>query len=316
MSQQIFDPDIAFSTETMNEEEIREFTYGWNIEVHAMTKNSYAVNVKVVNTPRIQLSYIHYLNATFTEGKYPKGTVILSYFKTNGFAYAKSMQLEEHDIIFLNDKKPFDLVVNDETEIYTLAVEEKLFNEMVQSHFGDEVKVLLKHKKFVIPYPEKFLALCEHWFKDLLDSEYRTVHDHSKPEFEKNFLLGFLSCFEPADKHAIYLPKYIRDARYLIQKNITFIYTIDELAQDLDIPMRTLQYGFKHYLGFTPKEYQQYVKLGNIRKNILRAKDPNVKVGDIATKFSYFHLGHLSSEYKKVFGETPSATLRKIKEPA
>lgn len=313
MYQQIFDPEVVIATDQMDEEEIRNFTYGWNIEFFAMTRGEYAIKVKLINTPRIQLSRGHYLDATFTEGKYPKGTVILSYFKTEGLVWANSMHLGEHDIIYLNNKKPFDFVSNSETVIYTLAIEEHLFNTMVRRYFDEEAKVLLKHKKFIIPDPQKFVALCESWLDKLLDTAYRITYNHRQSQFEEAFVERFLSCFEPARKHALYLPKYIRDARHLIQKNITFIYPIEELVQDLGIPMRTLQYGFKRHLGFTPKEYQQYVKLGNIRKSLLRAKDPVVKVRDIANRFSCSHMGHLSSEYKKLFGETPSETLHKIR---
>jgi AraC-like DNA-binding protein len=125
-------------------------------------------------------------------------------------------------------------------------------------------------------------------------------------------LKKLFSCFLFRSKEINYLPKYIRDGRVLLEQNIKATYTIADLVDDLQVSKRTIQHGFKHYLGFTPKEYQQYIRLNGIRNTILNMKDPRMPLSEIAANYNYFHLGHFSVEYKKFFGESPSETLRKI----
>ncbi len=131
-------------------------------------------------------------------------------------------------------------------------------------------------------------------------------------ELEIELLKKLFSYFLFRPKEINYLSRYIRDGRILLQKNINATYTIADLVDDLQISKRTIQHGFKHYLGFTPKEYQQYIRFNGIRKTILSVKDPHITLSEIARNYNYFHFGHFSAEFKKFFGESPSETLRKV----
>lgn len=59
----------------------------------------------------------------------------------------------------------------------------------------------------------------------------------------------------------------------------------------------------------TPKKYLQQLRFNAIKKELVFA-DPNFcTVSQIANKYNFFHMGHFSTEYKKLFGKTPSQTL-------
>jgi len=131
---------------------------------------------------------------------------------------------------------------------------------------------------------------------------------------EREILKKFLSHFKFRPREVNYLPRYIREGRILLQKHIHATYTIADMVEDLQVSKRTIQHGFKHYLGFTPKEYQQYIRLNGIRDTILSMNDPHISLSEIAAKYNYFHLGHFSTEYRKFFGETPSKTLHRIEQ--
>ncbi|MGK7938928.1 MAG: helix-turn-helix domain-containing protein [Crocosphaera sp.] len=51
-------------------------------------------------------------------------------------------------------------------------------------------------------------------------------------------------------------------------------------------------------------------RLNGIRRALLLA-DPKINtVKNIAYNWGFWHLGHFSVDYKKMFGETPAQTLR------
>jgi len=52
--------------------------------------------------------------------------------------------------------------------------------------------------------------------------------------------------------------------------------------------------------------------LTEARRALLLAQDRNVTVTEIATDFGFAELGRFSVEYRAVFGECPSATLRRV----
>jgi AraC-like DNA-binding protein len=74
---------------------------------------------------------------------------------------------------------------------------------------------------------------------------------------------------------------------------------------------RTVERIFKKYFGMAPYAYFKIHRLHLIRKHLLQSQ--NASIGDIAMKHGFIQLGYFGGEYKKIFGETASETLRKRK---
>jgi len=86
--------------------------------------------------------------------------------------------------------------------------------------------------------------------------------------------------------------------------------TVRELCLISGSSERTLEYAFKEKYGFGPKEFIKKAKLNHVRQEIMNS-DPNfTRIQNIAHRYGFIHLGHFSSDYKKLFGELPSTTLR------
>ncbi len=47
-----------------------------------------------------------------------------------------------------------------------------------------------------------------------------------------------------------------------------------------------------------------------VRGQLLTARDEGKTVTVIATEYGFFHLGQFAVDYRKMFGESPSETLR------
>ena len=75
---------------------------------------------------------------------------------------------------------------------------------------------------------------------------------------------------------------------------------------------RTVERIFKKHFGITPYTYLKIHRLHLIRKQLLqRDESVTANIGDIAIKNGFMQMGYFGSEYKKIFGETASETLRR-----
>jgi AraC-like DNA-binding protein/tetratricopeptide (TPR) repeat protein len=88
--------------------------------------------------------------------------------------------------------------------------------------------------------------------------------------------------------------------------------SIAQLAARCCVAPRTLQKHFKKFVGKTPGEVQIEARMDQARRELLRAK-ADTSVAAVATACGMTHLGRFASLYRKRFGETPSATLRRRK---
>ena len=72
---------------------------------------------------------------------------------------------------------------------------------------------------------------------------------------------------------------------------------------------RTIERIFKKYFGIAPYAYLKLHRLHLIRHQLIQGEDSTI--GDIAMKYGFMQMGYFGNEYKKLFNETPSQTLRK-----
>lgn len=72
---------------------------------------------------------------------------------------------------------------------------------------------------------------------------------------------------------------------------------------------RTLQYAFRDYVRMSPTAYLRLLRLNRVREHLTIADPQETTVTDVAMRFGFLHLGRFGQDYKRVFGETPSATL-------
>jgi AraC family ethanolamine operon transcriptional activator len=86
--------------------------------------------------------------------------------------------------------------------------------------------------------------------------------------------------------------------------------SVEQLASAAGVAERTLRDAFQQYFGMAPVRYLNRRTLHQVRR-ALKAADPIVAtVTQIATQFGVWELGRFARDYRFLFGELPSETLR------
>jgi AraC family ethanolamine operon transcriptional activator len=80
-----------------------------------------------------------------------------------------------------------------------------------------------------------------------------------------------------------------------------------ELCEVLGVPERTLHHAFHEAFGMRPKAYLRALRLSAAHRQLHRGEG---SVTEVATGLGFFHFGRFAAEYRAMFGESPSETLR------
>jgi AraC-like DNA-binding protein len=89
--------------------------------------------------------------------------------------------------------------------------------------------------------------------------------------------------------------------------------TIAAVAEHHAVSIRTLQRAFLRHQGVTPRAFLRQVRFERARSRLQRGRDAHVT--DVALSLGFTHLGRFSVEYRRRYGETPSATLHGHRAP-
>jgi AraC-like DNA-binding protein len=106
------------------------------------------------------------------------------------------------------------------------------------------------------------------------------------------------------------VPGVVRRAERFMADSADTPITVSDVAAHLGVSLRSLQAGFRQWRNATPNAYLRRVRLRLVRDELLRS-DKDASVTTVAMRHGFMHLGRFSAQYRAVFGEGPSATLRR-----
>jgi len=87
--------------------------------------------------------------------------------------------------------------------------------------------------------------------------------------------------------------------------------TIADLCHIAGTSRRTLEYAFRDYFGTSPMQFIKALRLNAARYDLLRGDYGSARVVEIASGWGFTHMGQFSSDYRHMFAEKPSDTLRR-----
>jgi AraC-like DNA-binding protein len=85
---------------------------------------------------------------------------------------------------------------------------------------------------------------------------------------------------------------------------------LTEICGVIGTAERTLRAACEEHLGMGPIRYLTLRRMHLVRRALLRADPSKSTVTRIATDHGFWELGRLSVAYRRLFGESPSETLR------
>jgi AraC family ethanolamine operon transcriptional activator len=85
---------------------------------------------------------------------------------------------------------------------------------------------------------------------------------------------------------------------------------VADLVAATGVPERTLRQVFQDYFGVGPLRYLKLRQLNQVFAALRTADSKATHVGDILIAYGIWEFGRFSSNYRRLFGETPSQTLR------
>ncbi|ROH88379.1 helix-turn-helix domain-containing protein [Pseudomethylobacillus aquaticus] len=151
---------------------------------------------------------------------------------------------------------------------------------------------------------------------DMLRSNPALIHQPVAMQSLKHHVLQQVAAVlagETSDAHATSAASkcwnMLGESRQFVQQHYDSPISVADLCQHLDISRRSLQYSFQHYLHTNPVAYLRAERLNGVRRMLKTANS----VTEAAAHWGFWHFGHFSQEYKKMFGELPSTTFKRLR---
>lgn len=242
-----------------------------------------------------------------------------------GFAMAQSAssdvffngQRVQADAIMCGKGDEIDLTTPPHFTLIAVVVEDSLLNPLWESMYQKPLAKWLDKQLVLNAAPEKaqilrrlHVAALEKW------RAHELTDARALRQLRDDILIEWIEAL-PAYVDTSDLPNLERRKNLVNQSCELMLAHADDpptilaICQQVGISRRKLNYAFQDVLGTTPVKYLRALRLNNVRRAILRANDGQT-IGDIAALWGFWHLGQFAQDYKNLFGELPSDSLKKI----
>ena len=203
--------------------------------------------------------------------------------------------------------------------VSTFSISEPLLEELFQRNGAPGLDKILGSGETIVPTPPLLLnklRLQLHQMQSMVQSDadpafVRILSD----ELQNQLLLalfGILTRCKPAStlseagSHRKLAP--IFDYLHAYPQRPLRMAEICAIAH---VSERTLQNLFKRELDMTPKAFLNGQRLHGVHRELWCAEPPTTSITDIANHWGFWHMGQFAADYRRLFGELPSATLKR-----
>jgi AraC-like DNA-binding protein len=112
------------------------------------------------------------------------------------------------------------------------------------------------------------------------------------------------------ERHLNAAPRQVRLAEEYIEAHWDQPIKVENLAQLTNVSARSIFDSFQKSRGYSPMMFVKRVRLRHARRMLLASK-PGTTVAKVASMCGFGNLGNFAKDYRDVFGELPSHTLRR-----
>jgi AraC-like DNA-binding protein/TolB-like protein len=122
-----------------------------------------------------------------------------------------------------------------------------------------------------------------------------------------------ISALPTSQAHPAILPHSLRKALAFLRANSHNKVSLADVASACGLSQRTLLRQFACFLGVSPIAHLLRIRLAAVHVELTQSHG-RASISEVAHRCGITHMGRFATEYRKAFGEPPSATLRRASE--
>lgn len=105
-------------------------------------------------------------------------------------------------------------------------------------------------------------------------------------------------------------PQHVRRVEQYLTAHADQPVTLEQLVEVSGVSARALFDGFRRFRGTSPMAFLRAIRLQRAHEDLKNA-GPSASVTEIACRWEFYQFGRFAAQYKTMFGELPSETLRR-----
>jgi len=297
---------------TFNSLDIDEFACmlkNVDVENILMEKGRFKVNMTLIESPRVKISQFYINRKLIQRGGRAAGYVTFLIWDDKFSMNWRNKILGKNEIAVLWNCEHYSLTEGG-IQGFPMSIDENYLNEcLVAKGYPEMISILKKVDSIIVSeFLLQKLRLKIPWITQIKDLNIKEMNYLIEVELVDDLLNCLISSYENKVKPELLQQKFNNAIDY-IHENLNEIISVSQVSQFVNIPERTLRYHFKKKYNISPKDFIQKLRLNAVKKRLSGNLETPI-IYKIASDYNFWHMSQFTRDYKRLFGELPSETIR------
>jgi len=288
---------------------------GWDVEFRQLDAGPLTAALEVVAASGVAAQRIHLNRRFHQQGCPPKGMLTFGIPDPSKILSWNSSPLSRPKLLNFNSRNGYDSVSEAGFSGKTFSIAEEVFQDAATilgfdidterfADAADRISVSFIDRDRITEAADKLFN----------ESQFGSAEaEFANIELQDELVLAIVTAASDsvAAQHKVHYSQrqkavnraldYIRSVRQPVP--VRDLYKVSSCSE------RTLDRGFQERFGVSPKKYMVAMRMIGARR-ALQLSPPESRVADIANEWGFWHPGRFSVEYRRMFGERPTDSLK------
>ena len=312
----LFPAGLVAARDYVDIDEMAAAVKNWNHEGVQLSPGAFRGQLLLAHTASMQIHRARLSPEILIRGFAVPGSIVFG-IQSGGAnrGYWRGEVLRPTDGVTLDGSDEIDFRTTGPTELIVVSVDRSLLGEYLDSIRASLRPADRRRSRLTFLSPIESQWVTRRW-KELaactLHLARRLENSHIARHFEAEMLHALLAKAELEFRDDSRVDRRLaanRAHRYMTL-NLDVPMTIKDICKAVGAAERTLHLGFRECFGTTPKRFLKTLRLNATRRD-LQHPDHQTTVTDVALRWGLVHLARFAGDYRKLFLESPSETLRR-----
>jgi len=299
---------MVLDTRFSNLEQLLDEVRFWDLDFRQMDAGSLAGYLRQLASEDVLIIYARFNKRLDQAGATPPGyrTFVIPGYGCHGFWWLGHL-ITRDDLLVFPTSNELQCASYGDFEVFTVSIPISRLEQLVDA-FGS--KSIPGNAEAVIRLNSTAANSLRHLASTIVCARGGGIDPALTQDFTERLVISAAQGYR---KH----PASPRKRDLAINRVLEYVRSTPEPISELEklcriagTSERTLQYAFKERYGIPPNVFVKRWNLNSARRLLQQSSPAESTVTKIASELGFMHQGQFSADYKKLFAELPSTTLR------
>jgi len=301
-------------------EEFAQTTRAWDLDFIQLDRGNFETKLIQIGADGVQLAQASFNRYIDQKGSPPPGLWTFAILTNESSPIIwRGRQVSKKSVMVYSPGSEIDAQSRPGFDVYTLSYPGSILDELAQMFEIPSFRKLIEATDLITAKASK-LSKCREQTKHILSAikenplklNSKAMLDEMRFSLSQQLISTLV--FSRPEYHK---PSYrkrdrgLRRAKAYLSEHGEEPITVRDLCGVTEVSERTLRYAFLEQFGVSPKSYLLAMRLNGVRRQFSHADPSSATIAGVANHWGFWHMGKFAADYRRLFGELPSETLRR-----